>query len=138
MLQAYSTNVDIAANSAVPFNNVVLDKGCAEALSAPATIQLNKRGVYLVEFDGYALGDTAAGVVTFQLYVNGVAQPQAISSFTAVAVTDVYPVGFKTFVQVTENNCNCNLLSSPTVLQVRIGDTAVSDAHVNIVVTKIV
>ena len=136
MLQAYSTNIDIAANSAVPFNNVVLDKGCAEALSA--TIQLNKRGVYLVEFDGYALGDTAAGVVSFQLYVNGVAQPQAISSFTAAAVTDVYPIGFKTFVQVTENNCNCNLLSSPTVLQVRTGDTAVSDAHVNIVVTKIV
>lgn len=135
MLQAYSSGLDVAIGAAFPFNNVTLDKGCAEKLSAPATIQLNTRGVYLVEVDGFATG-TDAGINTVQLYVNGVAQPQAISSFT-VAAADVTNFGFKSFVQVAENNCNCNCTSSPTVLQVMNGTEALTDAHINIVVTKI-
>ena len=135
MLQAYSTDLAVAANAAFPFNNATLDKGCAEKLTAPATIELDKRGLYLVEVDGFAT-PAAATLVTVQLYVNGVAQPQAISSFTGVAATaDTF--GFKTLVQVNENNCNCNCYTSPTVLQVRNGDTALTAAHINAVVTKI-
>lgn len=135
MLQAYSSGLDVAIGAAFSFNNVTLDKGCAEKLSAPATVQLNARGVYLVEVDGFATG-TDAGINTVQLYVNGVAQPQAISSFT-VAAADVINFGFKSFVQVAENNCNCNCTSSPTVLQVMNGTEVLTDAHINIVVTKI-
>ena len=135
MLQAYSSDLDVAANTAFPFNNVTLDKGCGETLSAPASIQLNQRGVYLVEVDGFAT-PAAATLVSVQLYVNGVAQPQAISSFTGVAASaDTF--GFKAFVQVSENNCQCNCISSPTVFQIRNGITALTDAHINIVVTKI-
>ena len=135
MLQAYSSNLAVAENAAFSFNNVVLDKGCAETLSAPASIQLNQRGVYLVEVDGFATGSEAA-TDTVQLYINGLAKPQAISSF-AVATADVTNFGFKTFVQVTENNCNCNCASSPTVLQIVNGASALTDAHINVVVTKI-
>ena len=134
MLQAYSSNLTIAANAAFPFNNVTVDKGCGEVLSAPASIQLNQRGIYLVEVDGYATG--GAGVNTIQLYVNGVALPQAISSNTLTA-TEVSNFSFKSFVQVVSNNCPCNCTSSPTVLQVVNGDIALTDAHINIVVTKI-
>ena len=130
MLQAYSSNLDVAANAAFPFNNVTVDKGCAETLSAPASIQLNQRGVYLVEVDGFA---TPAAAGNVQLIVNGVAQPQAISSYSTTEIN----FGFKTFVQVTENNCPCNCTSSPTVLQIMNGDAALTDAHINIVVTKI-
>ena len=136
MLQTYSDNLAVAANTVFPFNNVVMDKGCAETLSAPATIQLNKAGVYLVEMDGYATPD-AATAVTVQLMVNGVAQPQAISSFVPTSVTDARTFGFKTFVRVLENNCPCNYLTAPTTLQFMKGDTAISDAHINAVVTKI-
>jgi len=136
MLQVYSSNLAVAANTVFPFNNVVLDKGCAEVLSAPATIQLNQRGIYLVEMDGYATPD-AATEVAVQLMVNGVAQPQAISSFVPATVTDTRTFGFKTFVRVLENNCNCNCLTSPTTLQFMNGDTALTDAHINVVVTKI-
>lgn len=135
MLQAYSSNLSILADAAFPFNNVTVDKGCAETLSAPASIQLNQRGVYLVEVDGFGTAG-AATLVSVQLYVNGVARPEAISSFTGVAnAADTFC--FKTFVQVTENNCPCNCASSPTVLQIRNGDTALTDAHINVVVTKI-
>ena len=136
MLQVYSTNIAVDANTVFPFNNIVLDKGCGENLSAPATIQLNQRGVYLVEMDGFATPD-AATEVSIQLMVNGVAQPQAITSFVPAAITDTRTFGFKTFVRVLENNCNCNCLTSPTILQFMNGATALSDAHINVVITKI-
>ena len=136
MLQVYSSNLAVDANAVFPFNNVVMDKGCGETLSAPATIQLNKQGVYLVEMDGFATPD-AATEVTVQLYVNGVAQPQAITTFVPAAVTDTRTFGFKTFVRVTQNNCPCNCLSAPTTLQFVNGTTALSDAHINVVVTQI-
>lgn len=136
MLQVYSTNLAVDANTVFPFNNVVVDKGCSEVLSAPATIQLNRRGVYLIEVDGFATPD-AATEVSVQLMVNGVAQPQAISSFVPAAITDTRTFGFKTFVRVLENNCNCNCLTSPTTIQVMNGATALSDAHINMVVTQI-
>ena len=136
MLQVYSDNLTVAENTMFPFNNVVMDKGCGEALSAPATIQLNKQGVYLVEMDGFATPD-AATEVSVQLYVNGVAQPQAITSFVPAAITDTRTFGFKTFVRALQNNCNCNCLTAPTTLQFMNGDTALSDAHINVVITKI-
>ena len=136
MLQVYSDNLTVAENTVFPFNNIVMDKGCGEALSAPATIQLNKQGIYLVEMDGFATPD-AATEVSVQLYVNGVAQPQAITSFVPAAVTDTRTFGFKTFVRVLQNNCNCNCLTAPTTLQFINGDTALSEAHINIVITKI-
>ena len=136
MLQVYSDNLAVAANTVFPFNNVVIDKGCAENLSAPATIQLNKAGIYLVEMDGFATPD-AATEVSIQLMVNGVAQPQAISTFVPAAVTDTRTFGFKSFVRVLENNCQCNCLTAPTTLQFMNGDTAVSEAHINVVITKI-
>ena len=136
MLQVYSSNLIVDANTVFPFNNVVIDKGCGEALSAPATIQLNKAGIYLVEMDGFATPD-AATEVSVQLMVNGVAQPQAISSFVPAAITDTRTFGFKTFVRVLENNCPCNCLTSPTTIQFMNGETALSEAHINVVITKI-
>lgn len=136
MLQVYSDNLAVAANAVFSFNNVVMDKGCAETLNAPATIQLNQRGVYLVEMDGFATPE-AATEVSIQLIVNGIAQPQAISSFVPASITDTRTFGFKTFVRVTQNNCNCNYLTSPTTLQFMNGNTEISNAHINVVVTKI-
>lgn len=135
MLQAYSSNLTVAANAAFPFNNVTVDKGCGENLSAPASIQLNQRGIYLIEVDGFATG-AAAGENTVQLYVNGVAYPQGISSFTTAAAT-ITNFSFKTYVQVANNNCPCNCVSSPTVLQILNGEQNLTEAHINIVVTKV-
>ena len=136
MIQGYSTGLDVAAGAMYPINNITLKKGCSVIQSAPATFQLNQRGIYLIHYDGYAAA-TVGGTVSTQLYVNGVAQPQAISSFVPAAVTDTRTFGFKSFVRVTQNNCNRNCFTSPTILQVINGETAVSDAHINICVTQI-
>lgn len=123
MLEAYSLNIAVEANAAVPFNNIVLEKGCTAELSAPATIQLNKCGVYMVSVDA-----VASAATTLQLYKDGVALPQAQSTGTGVS--------FVTLVQVDRNNSECNCCSSPVNLKL-ISDTAVTLTNANICVTKI-
>lgn len=135
MLQAYSSNIIITAGSAIPFNNVILDKGCAEKLTAPATVEIDKRGIYLVKVDGFGTG-SAAGDEIVQLFINGTAQPQGQTQFTTAA-GDVYNFSFNTLVQVSENNCPCNCYSSPTVLQVRAEGSDLTDANINIIVSKL-
>lgn len=123
MLQAYSINVDVGADSIVPFNNVIVEKGCAEELTGVGTIELEKAGMYLVLVNG-----TASASTTVQLVRNGVALPQAQSTGTALA--------FSTFVQVQGNNCNCNCRTSPVTLQVQ-NTAAVTLSDINIVVRKV-
>lgn len=136
MLQVYSNNVEVAANTPYPLNNIYLEKGCGVQLAGNSTIQINRHGVYLIEVDGFATPD-AATLVSTQLYVNGVAQPQAESSFMGTAITATDTFGFKTYVRVAENNSKCNCYSSPTTLQIMNGDTAVSDAHINVCISQL-
>ena len=124
MLEAYGLNVTTPAGSAVTFNNVTLEKGCTAKLNGVGTIELNKCGVYMVEFDG-SLGTAT----TVQLYKNGVAQPQAQSTGSSPS--------FTTLVQVTENNSNC-CCSSPTNLQVRnVGTASATFTNANVCITKV-
>lgn len=135
MLQVYSTNIDINANSAIPFNNIVIDKGRAEVLAAPASIELNQRGIYMIKIDGFGTG-AAAGTGVIQLYSNNVALPQGQTQFTTAA-GDVINFGFNCLIQVPQNNCQCNCYSAPTVLQLRAGEQNLTDAYVNVIVTKL-
>lgn len=123
MLQAYSLNVDVVADGNVPFNNVVVDKGCAEKLSGSGSIELNVCGAYKVHVDGVASVST-----TIQLIKDGVVLPQAQSTGTTL--------GFETYVQVDRNNCGCNCCTSPVVIQVK-NVTATTFQNVNITVNKI-
>ena len=121
MLQAYSENVEVAALSPVPFNSGAVKKGCTADISG-ATIELNRRGVYMVSVDG-----TAAASTTIQLNRDGVALPQAQSTGTNVS--------FVTLIQVNRDN-TCNCCSSPVSLQV-ISETATTFTNINVCVTKI-
>lgn len=122
MLEAYSTNVTVTANSAIPFNAVSVEKGNTAVLTSPTTIELNKCGVYMVSVDV-----SAAAANTIQLSKDGVLQPQAQSTGTSPS--------FVTLVQVDRNN-TCCACSSPTVLRV-IATTAGTLTDANIVVTKV-
>lgn len=134
MIEAYSESVNVNSGSAIPFNNVTIQKGCTAILSAPATIQFNKMGVYMVSFNTSAIAEEA-GVIEIEMAKNGVVQPQASSSATAANTTSIYPSSFTTLVQVSENNTPC-CCTSPTTIQIlNNGVAAVHSA--NIVVTKI-
>jgi len=123
MLQAYSIGKVVAANGIVPFDNVIVDKGCSESLTGTGTIELNKCGVYLVSVNGSAAAET-----TLQLLRNGVSLPQAQSTGTSL--------GFETIVQVEKNNCQCNPCSTPVTIQVS-NTIATTLNDVNVVVHKI-
>jgi hypothetical protein len=125
MLQAYSLNVVAQGASAIPFNNVKIEKGCTAQLSAPASINLNKAGIYMVSC--YASNEEST---TIQLYKNGIPQPEAQSTGTNP--------NFITLIQVSENNCRCNCYSSPTVLQVmNTPATSATFDNIGICITKV-
>ena len=123
MIEVFSTNIDVDAGAAIPFNNVSIKKGCTADLSGSSTISLNKCGVYMVAVDASASAST-----TIQMLEDGVAQPQAQS-------TGITP-SFVTLVQVSENNCACPCASA-TDLQIT-STAAVTFTNVNVTVTKIV
>ena len=122
MLEAYSVNVDVAANTAIPFNAASVEKGCTARLTSPTTIELNKCGVYMVSCNG-----SAAASTTIQLSKDGVLQPQAQS-------TGITP-SFVTLVQVAKNN-TCCACSSPVILSV-VNTTEATFTDVNVVITKV-
>lgn len=124
MLEAYSLNVAVDTNTAIPFNSVSLNKGCEEELTSSATIELNRKGVYEVSFDSSL--ETAT---TVQLFKDGVAQPQAQSTGTTP--------NFSTLVQVGRNNCGC-CCSSPVTIQIKnVGSATSTFSNCNVVVRRL-
>jgi len=125
MLQAYSLNVAVNPNSAVPFNNIVIEKGQTAILKAPSSIELNKSGVYMIECNA-----SAAASATIQLSRDGLLIPYATSTGTSM--------NFSSLVQVKNNNCCNNCYSSPTIISILNPTDAVETfTDINIVVTKI-
>lgn len=124
MIQVYSTNITVAANTAIPLNNVAFKKGCTAELNGTSTISLNKCGVYMVSFDA-----SSATSTTVQLFVNGVAQPQAQATGTNPS--------FVTLVSVGENNTCCPC-SAPTVIQFMNTGAEATFTDFNVVVTKVI
>lgn len=137
MLETYSQNITVQQNVAIPFNNVSIQKGCTASKTAPNTIELNKCGVYMVEFDGVAsvTGSTAGNIVV-QMSKNDTLQPQALTANTSTGPTDVEAISFTTLVQVSENN-SCRCCDSPTVLRFVNTGVAATFVQANVVVTKI-
>lgn len=135
MLEAYSKNVTIPANSSVPFRNISLTKGNTSEMQGDATILFNKCGVYRVSFNASVVA-TAAGVISFQLSKNSMPQVQAEVSETATDTTSIHALNFETLVQVPKSNSECPC-SIPTIISVNNTGVDVS-GDVHIVVDKIV
>lgn len=124
MLQVYSNNIEVAENTPIPLNNVVLKKGCTAEVSGVATIALNKCGVYCI-----MVNSSSATAATIQLYENGVAQPQAESVGASAS--------FNTYVQVESNNTRCPC-SAPKTIQIVNTGAETTFTNFNVLVTKVV
>lgn len=122
MLEIFGANIPVVANTPVAFNNVSVKKGCTAELESPSTIQLNKCGVYMVEFNA-----SSATALTIQMSKDGVLQPQAQSTGTNPS--------FTTLVQVDRNNSNCCCSSPVEIGFIPSADGTLTDA--NVCVTKI-
>lgn len=124
MLEAYSNNIDVAADAAIPFNSTTLIKGCTVTHPSADTFNFNKCGVYMVSVDASCEAES-----TIQLFKDGVAQPQAQS-------TGGSSLSFVTLVQVDKNN-SCCACSSPVSIQIENTGAAAVFTDVNIVITKV-
>ena len=136
MIQVYSKNITVNADASIPFNNVALIKGCSVRQQGTSTLLFNKSGIYELTISATANAETA-GDISIQLEKNNVLQPQAISTVTAADTATLYTLGFSTFVQVPQNNCNCNCSTIPTTVEImNVGESATFDT-IDVIVTKI-
>lgn len=124
MIEAYSTNVDVAATTPIPFESVSIQKGCTVTHPSNTTFNFNKCGVYMVSVD-----TSSEAEATIQLFKDGVAQPQAQS-------TGGSHQSFVTLVQVDKNN-SCCPCASPTLVQIINTGAAATLTNANIVITKV-
>ena len=116
MIQVYSSGVTVAAGGTYPLNNVTFYKGQTAVQNAVGSIALDKRGVYVVQVDGFGTA-AADGLYSIQLAINGVPVPQAISTTTAAA-NSVASGSFTTLVTVAQTDCPCNWTTSATNLSI--------------------
>lgn len=132
MLQAYSKGVSVSPNSIYPFNTTFILTGCVATLNGSTSINLNKPGIYMIEFNGQASPTGENGVVSVQLYNDGVAMPQANSSAYAT-MGNPASLSFSTLIKV---GCLCPCESGSKVLTLHYEGVA-GTMDGNIVVTKL-
>lgn len=101
MLRAYSKNINVTANTAIPFNVDKFDVGSNIGhTSGSGSITIRNAGYYEVNLD---IAFTTAEApttqpVTIQLYADGVAIPDAVI-ITNVTATEVVNASFNTIIR---------------------------------------
>lgn len=131
MIEVYSENVDVAANSAIPFNSVSLKKGDYESVNG-ATLELNHCGVYKLNCHGSVTG---AGDIVIQVSKDGVLLPQTKLMITGTADADI-PFTFETLIQVSHNN-GPRCCQSPTNIQIMNAGVAATFNLADVSITKV-
>lgn len=137
MIQLFSDGLTVAAGATIPLNSIVYLKGNSATHSAPATVELNKRGVYAVKVDAYG-APTDVGEFGVQIVVNGSPRIDAINQGTASTAGDFVSVNTSCIVVVSQNDCPCNCTAMPTTVSL-INPTEIEaeNAHYNLTVTKL-
>lgn len=140
MIELYSTNESVATGSAIPLDNVSLQKGITAVSSGASAINLNTRGIYEVTFDASVTASevpTTDPVLSVQLEKDNVAQPQAQSSVTPADTTTVYHLSFTTLIQVNCNN-HPGVSGAPVSITLVNNGAPATFKNVNVCVTKLV
>lgn len=135
MLEIYSSDISVESSSAIPFNNSSVSKGITAIQIAPATIQLNKKGVYMIDCSA-SISPAATGTVSIDLAKDGIVQAGARSIATA-ATSNITPLSFTTLVQVSEDNKPCCYADNPTTIQFLNTGVAGTYSIVRAIVTKV-
>lgn len=133
MIQAYSNNISVTSEAAVPFNEVAVKKGCSESMQGASTILFEKCGVYKVDVNA-SLTATTAGEISLQLQKENSLMPQAKIAETAADTTGVHALAFTTYVTVPKGNSNCPCVIPTTINLINTGVPVTGD--INIVVDK--
>lgn len=133
MLETYSQNLTVTANTTIPFNVNSLKKNCTVTHTEGSTsISLNKAGVYAVYFN--AVGTlTDAGTFSAQMLKDGNTVAQAVSGATAGA-GETANISFSTLVFV---NPSCSCVNNKATLTFSYTGGAGTIANANVIVLKV-
>lgn len=109
MLEYFSKNTTlnlatVDAESIIPFSTQKIQKGNCVVMSGNSA-EVNQCGVYNVNV-GLCFNASVAGDLTFEMYVNGVQQPQA-ERIVSVTADDYFTVDLSTYVTKQDNNTCC-------------------------------
>ena len=137
-LDSYLSNPDLTkiAKSQLNLTDDQINKikkvaGVNQTPVGSPTVTLRKTGYYLVNFSG-VLSAASTGLVSTQLYNNGVAIPGALSSITIDTAGSLKNVSFSTVVRVL-NSCACiDNTANLTVVNTGL-EATYSDAEITIV-----
>lgn len=137
VLDAYTNSTQTAiAQGNIIFNNNNVLTGCSISHAAGSgSIQINKPGLYLVEFNiDASTTSTSGGTITLQLYNNGVLIPGAETTSTVTSNTQINTMNFSKVIQVL-GSCGCvNNQANLTVANI---NSEITYSNTNIDVIKL-
>lgn len=138
MLYTYNnTSQTLAQNAPIVFNTNGVAKGCSVTHVAGSTsVNINRAGVYMVQFNADAVGSGTAGNLTAQLYGNGAVVTGAESTAYSGAATDIMNLSFTALVRVNPNCCAITD-NIPYVLTVQNTGEGATYSNAAITVTKV-
>lgn len=133
MFEVFSnTSRVLAQNAPVVFDTQKFTDCRVRLNGAGNTITISTPGRYLVHFDAIAGSNTVDTAFTLQLFVNGVAQPCALTTnITPVASTGT-SLGFDTLIQVNSSCCCAN--NAQTLQIIATTADAGTITHANLIV----
>ena len=101
MLRAYSKDIQVDANTPIPFNTDKFDVGPNVSHTAGnSNITVNRPGFYEVDLDiSFTTQETVTDPVTIQLFANGVAIPDAIIETSVTSNTTIRNCSFNTIIR---------------------------------------
>ena len=134
MISSYNTTSQaVATDGLLTFTTDRILTGCTATRNGQ-TFQLNKPGSYYVTFNAVAAATDTVGLLTMELYNNGVAVPGALASTTTTTAGAESDFAFSTIIRVPPSCCVVNNTAKLTVVNTGVDATY---SNVNINITKL-
>lgn len=132
MIQVYSKDIAVAPNNDIQFNTVALKTGSTVTREGTTQLNINRSGIYRIEFVGYGASNTDNSTIGVQLVVDGKEVPQAEATVATSSAILPEQIAFVALVPV--KICPCGGSKTVTVLAT---GTAGTLNLANLTVTKI-
>lgn len=132
MIQVYSKGIAVTPNSNVQFNTVALKTGSTVTMEGTTQLNINRSGIYRIEFLGYGASNTDNSTIGAQLVVDGKEVPQAEATVATSSAILPEQIAFTALVPI--KICPCGGSKTVTVLAT---GTAGTLSLANLTVTKI-
>ena len=134
MISSYNiTSQDVATNGLITFTTDRILTGCTVTRNG-STFQLNKPGYYYVTLNADAAATEALGVLSIELYSNGVAVPGVKASSTTTVAGNIDNYAFAAIIRVPPSCCVIDNITRLTVMNTGVPATV---SNVNINITKL-